>query len=95
MCSIGHSNFENAIDPTKVIEAGNAEPEVQRILPNFTCSVNSTISLGCSPSFVICAGIIGYVFKCDDNLVFDQVSKLSINFPAFRMFKLFFEFLKN
>ncbi|VDN04897.1 unnamed protein product [Thelazia callipaeda] len=46
--------------------------EVPSILPNFACSVNSTVSLGCSPTFIVCAGGTAYIFSCDDDLVFDQ-----------------------
>uniref|UniRef100_A0A0R3RYE3 Chitin-binding type-2 domain-containing protein n=1 Tax=Elaeophora elaphi TaxID=1147741 RepID=A0A0R3RYE3_9BILA len=48
-----HSNLENVKEETKIAVANH---EVLFALPNFTCSINSTISLGCSPSFVICAG---------------------------------------
>lgn len=61
----------------------NADHEVSFTLPNFTCSINSTISLGCSPSFVICAGNTAYVFNCDGDLVFDQAKYLIIKFLLF------------
>ncbi|CAG9529938.1 unnamed protein product [Cercopithifilaria johnstoni] len=55
----GHSNLENVIEGAKITVA-SANHEVLSTLPNFTCSINSTVSLGCSPSFVICAGGIAY-----------------------------------
>ncbi|KAL3981484.1 Chitin binding Peritrophin-A domain family protein [Acanthocheilonema viteae] len=68
-----HSNLENVIKEAK-IAMPNADLEVFSTLPNFTCSINSTVSLGCSPSFVICAGGTAYVFICDGDLVFDQIT---------------------
>ncbi|VIO85929.1 Chitin binding Peritrophin-A domain containing protein [Brugia malayi] len=67
-----YSSHEN-IDDIKIALA-NANHEVPSTLPNFTCSINSTISLVCSPSFVICAGGIAYIFNCDGGLVFDQIT---------------------
>lgn len=91
MCSINftycldHPNLENVKGEAKIMVT-NADLEVPSALPNFTCSVNSTISLGCSPSFVICAGATAYVFNCDDDLVFDQVKNLFIKFSIFSFF---------
>lgn len=48
--------------------------EVPSLLPNLACSVDGSVSLGCSPYFIMCAGGIAYMFHCDSGLVFDQVT---------------------
>lgn len=65
------------------IAVANVAQKVSSTSPNFTCSVDNTVSLGCSPSFVICAGSIAYVFSCDNNLVFDQAKNFVIKFLIF------------
>ncbi|VDO11754.1 unnamed protein product [Brugia timori] len=69
-----YSSHEN-IDDIKIALA-NANHEVPSTLPNFTCSINSTISLVCSPSFVICAGGIAYIFNCDGGLITSSCSRI-------------------
>ncbi|KAM3727042.1 Chitin-binding domain protein [Dirofilaria immitis] len=69
----GHPNSRKAVGEAKTV-LGNVAHEVSSTSSNFTCSVDSTVSLECSPSFVICAEDIAYVFSCDDDLVFDEIA---------------------
>ncbi|VDK72338.1 unnamed protein product, partial [Onchocerca ochengi] len=70
-----HSNFENMVGVAKIAVA-NVAQKVSSTSPNFTCSVDNTVSLGCSPSFVICAGSIAYVFSCDNNLTTSSCNRI-------------------
>ncbi|EFO24026.1 hypothetical protein LOAG_04466 [Loa loa] len=58
------------------MEVANADHEVPSMLPNFTCSINSTISLGCSPTFVICSGGIVYIFNCGGGLTTSSCNRI-------------------